>query len=276
MRNVLYVLLEQHGPQLDDESLRTFMVEVESIVNDRPLTVDSLNSPEALEILTPNALLTMKSKVILPPPGHFERVDLYSRKCWRRVQFLSNEFWLRWKREFLQTLQPRNKWLKPHRKMEVNDTVVVKDDNLARNEWKLGRVVSVLPDEDDRVRKVRVMIADSCLDNQGRSVKAANCIERSVHCLVLLLECKIQKTRDSPPKSHSKGVNYLSLYCHDSYLNMCQSISKKNNSYIFDSHIFFTSVLLYSVVYDSLVELSKKINCSYNLGEPCNCRSRNV
>ena len=63
VRNILSVLLDQHGSLLDDESLRTLMIEAESVVNGRPLTVDSLSSPDGLEPLTPNTMLTMKSKV---------------------------------------------------------------------------------------------------------------------------------------------------------------------------------------------------------------------
>ena len=63
VRSVLASLLERHGSQLDDESLRTFMVEVEAIVNCRPLTVDSISSSQFSEPLTPNHLLTMDSKV---------------------------------------------------------------------------------------------------------------------------------------------------------------------------------------------------------------------
>ena len=85
VRNVLASLLAQHVAQLDDETLRTFMVEAEAIVNCRPLTVDTINSPQMPEPLTPSHLLTMKSKVILPPPGEFQSADLYSRKRWRRV-----------------------------------------------------------------------------------------------------------------------------------------------------------------------------------------------
>ena len=110
VRNVLASLLAQHAAQLDDESLRTFMTEAEAIVNCRPLTVDTLNSPQMPEALTPNHLLTMKSKLILPPPGEFQRADMYSRKRWRRVQFLANEFWIRWRNEYIQSLQPRQKW----------------------------------------------------------------------------------------------------------------------------------------------------------------------
>ena len=94
VRNVLASLLESHGTQLDDESLRTFMIEAEAIVNCRPLAVNTINSSQYPEPLTPNHLLTMKSKVVMPPPGHFQRTDLYLNKRWRRVQYLANEFWM--------------------------------------------------------------------------------------------------------------------------------------------------------------------------------------
>ena len=109
VRNVLSVLLQESGTQLDDESFRTLMNEVQNIVNSRPLSVNNMMSPEAPEPLTPNHLLTMKVKVLMPPPGVFLRDDLYSRKRWRRVQHLANEFWNRWRREFLHTLQMRRK-----------------------------------------------------------------------------------------------------------------------------------------------------------------------
>ena len=142
VRSVLALLLERHGSQLDDKSLRTFMVE--AIVNCRPLTVDSISSSQFSEPLTPNHLLTMKSKVVLPPPGDFQRVDLYLRKRWRCVQYLVNEFWCKWKREFLQSLQSRQKWISVKRNLQVDDVVIVKDDSLPRNRWKLQPVAKVL------------------------------------------------------------------------------------------------------------------------------------
>ena len=109
VRNVLTALLNSHGSQLDDESLATFRTEAEAIVNCRPLTVDDLTSPEFLQPLSPSQLLTLKSNVVLPPPGSFQRADLYSKKRWRRVQYLANEFKVIWKTGYLQTLQARQK-----------------------------------------------------------------------------------------------------------------------------------------------------------------------
>ncbi|XP_037774346.1 uncharacterized protein LOC119570828 [Penaeus monodon] len=190
VRNILSVILCQHGNQLDDDSLQTFMVEAESIVNSRPLTLDSINSIENLDPLTPNHLLTMKSKVVLPPPGNFQNNDLYSRKRWRRVQYLANVFWSRWKKEFLQSLQSRDKWIKPRRNVKIGDIVIVKDQNETRNHWKMGRVSEVICDEDGHVRKTKIMMSDSCLDKNGKRIKEFTYVERPIHSLIMLLEYK--------------------------------------------------------------------------------------
>ena len=80
VRSALETLLLSAGTQLDDEAFRTFMTEAECIVNSRPLSTNDLNDPEAPEPLTPSHLLTLKAKVVLPPPGRLQRADLYSRK----------------------------------------------------------------------------------------------------------------------------------------------------------------------------------------------------
>ena len=148
VRSVLTGLLQSHGSQLDDESLRTLTIEAEAIVNSRPLTTDDLSDSDSLDVLTPNHLLTMKSSVILKPPGNFQRADVYSRKCWRRVQQLTNDFWQRWRKSYLQSLQTRQKWTTPQKNLEEGDIVILKDDSVPRNSWKLARVGATYPDAD--------------------------------------------------------------------------------------------------------------------------------
>ena len=189
MRNVLSVLLDQHGTQLDDQDLRTFLVEAENIVNGRPLTVDHLNSPDGPTPLTPNNLLTMKTNVVLPPPSIFVKNDLYCVKRWRRAQYLANQFWSRWRKEYVQSLQLKNKWITPKRNLRVDDVVIIKDQNVARNQWKLGRITEACHDNDGLVRKVKVLVSDNNIDKQGKCARAnTTIIERPVHSLVLLLE----------------------------------------------------------------------------------------
>ena len=187
VRNVLSVMMASNGAQLDDESLTTFFCEAEAIVNSRPLTVDSINDPDSLSPLTPNHLLTMKSKIVLPPPGVFESADHYSIKRWRRVQHLANEFWSRWRKEFLHGLQQRQKWRNQKRNLQVGDIVIVKDANLPRNCWRLGRISKTFLGEDGYVRTVELTVGDPSLDTKGKRTSALKTIQRPIHKLILLV-----------------------------------------------------------------------------------------
>ena len=72
--------LMKAGNQIDDEAFRTFVTQAERIVNSRPLSVNNICPPDVPEPPTPNHLLTMKSKIVLPPPRNVQREDLYCRK----------------------------------------------------------------------------------------------------------------------------------------------------------------------------------------------------
>ena len=152
-RRILDTLLREHGSRLDDESLQTLMCEVESIINSRPLTIISSDVKDPYP-LSPNQILTMKTGIVLPPPGKFQRNDVYMRRRWRRVQYLCNLFWSRWKREYLPTLQERAKWNKVKRNLKVDDVVLVRDENAPRNVWPMGVVTKVEPDSKGLVRSV--------------------------------------------------------------------------------------------------------------------------
>lgn len=90
-RTLLSIVKQQ---TLDDESLQTAMCEVEAIMNSRPITTVS-EDPNDLEALTPNHLLLLQKKTALPP-GLFGEKDIYARRRWKRVQYLSDLFWTRW------------------------------------------------------------------------------------------------------------------------------------------------------------------------------------
>ena len=74
VRSVLNAILDQHSARLDDSCLSTFLYEVSAVINSRPLSLEHITDPDHPEPLTPNHLLTGKSKVIVPPPGEFSRV----------------------------------------------------------------------------------------------------------------------------------------------------------------------------------------------------------
>ena len=68
VRNVLSALLNAHGDRLDDEQLRTLMVEAEAVVNGRPIIYPYTTVPDSGEPLSPSQVLTLNSRFVLPPP----------------------------------------------------------------------------------------------------------------------------------------------------------------------------------------------------------------
>ena len=188
IRSVLTAVLDQSAQRLDTASLRTFLYEVMAIINSRPLTAEHLNDPSGPEPLTPNHILTMKSTILLPPPGQFVKEDIYLKKRWRRVQYLANEFWTRWRKEYLLNLQSRQKWHKNRRNVKVNDIVLLQDDLAPRNEWKLARITDVYPGSDGRVRKLKLMVSDTTFDKKGKPTTKIGFLERPVQKVVTLLE----------------------------------------------------------------------------------------
>ena len=138
---------------MDDEGLTTVMCLVEGIVNGRPLTPVSDDS-EDLEALTPSHLLTLRRGPVLPP-GKFAREDIY-RSRWKQIQYLADLFWRRWTREYLPSLQGRQKWLCSKKNLAQGDIVLMVDENSPRNLWPLARVLEVYPSKDGMVRTVRI------------------------------------------------------------------------------------------------------------------------
>ena len=192
VRSVLTPLLVQNGNQLGDETFHTLMVEVENIVNSRPLSVIGINDPDFPEPLTPSHLLTLKPKLLLPPPGKFQQPDLYVRQRWRRVQHLANQFWLRWRKEFVQSLQGRGKWISPQRNFRKGDVVLVFTDNLQRNQWPLALVEDAIPSSDGLVRKVRLRMANKILDGKGKPKSTTTFLDRPINKLILLSNDEVQ------------------------------------------------------------------------------------
>ena len=159
VRKVLDALLLEQT--LTDESLHTLFCEVEAVLNSRPLTYVSSDSRDP-EPLTPNHLLLQSGKVLVPA-GIFRAEDMYAKRRWRQVQYLTEIFWRRWRKEYLPLLQRRQKCLFPRRSLRVDDVVLLAEESLPRCHWPLGRVLEVFEGGDGLVRSVRIRVRGSDL-----------------------------------------------------------------------------------------------------------------
>ena len=64
------------------------------------------------------------------------------------VQQLIGQFWKRWRREFLPTLNVRRKWSHPRHNLKEGDVVLIAERKASRGEWPLGCVMEAYPWDD--------------------------------------------------------------------------------------------------------------------------------
>ncbi|XP_065095811.1 uncharacterized protein LOC135717614 [Ochlerotatus camptorhynchus] len=140
-----------------DEVLRNLLVEVENIINSRPLAhvpVDDDSAPA----LTPNHFLLDSSNGIKP----FSTIDDSNAALRQNIlasQVLANHIWRRWLSDYMPKITKRSKWFNRTDPITVGDVVVVADPKLPQNCWPKGKVIETLPGKDGEVRSATVRTA---------------------------------------------------------------------------------------------------------------------
>ena len=156
-RRVLDSLLtDVPGNGLTHEMLVTFLAEASAIINSRPL-ISLTSDPDDPRPLTPSLLLTQKPQQINCVSEISGNGNMYTKQ-WKRVQMLAEMFWNRWKTQYLQTVQSRQKWHEPKRNLSKGGIVLVKDKQAARNVWPMGVIENAYPGSDDLVRSCDVRV----------------------------------------------------------------------------------------------------------------------
>ncbi|XP_062713662.1 uncharacterized protein LOC134290520 [Aedes albopictus] len=153
--------ISDHPHHPSDEGLETIILEVEAMVNSRPLTHVPLDSAED-EALTPNHFLLYGTQGIIQPASLVDESRATLRDSWKLTKNLVDGFWRRWIREYLPDLAKRTKWHQPVRPLEKGDFVIVFDET-KRNGWERGRIVQVVKGKDGQVRKATVQTASGVL-----------------------------------------------------------------------------------------------------------------
>ncbi|CAH8290201.1 unnamed protein product [Schistosoma bovis] len=174
IRRILRVLLFQNV--LTDETLQTFLTEAERILNDRPL-VKMTDDPGTLEALTPNKLLLIHKKLSFDDAS-VDKTLLYNKR-WKEAQRLTTAFWNRWIKEYLPTLQARDKWLDLHKNLQPGDLVLVSNVEMNRGLWPKAIVEQVSYGPDGRVRTAKLRTSNEEIVRDVRSL----CLLEEAGCL---------------------------------------------------------------------------------------------
>ncbi|XP_045026266.1 uncharacterized protein LOC123470255 [Daphnia magna] len=138
-----------------EETFATVVIEVEGLLNNRPLT-DLGADPQEFEPLTPNHFLLGRPNPHLPADVIDPEIKCLRRR-WFHAQQIVDQVWSRWLREYLPTLTTRNKWTRSQNNLEVNDMVLMVDPKSPRGHWPICRVAKVLPGSDGVVRAAEIV-----------------------------------------------------------------------------------------------------------------------
>lgn len=136
------------------EEFYTVLVQIEAILNSRPLTPLS-SDPNDLSALTPGHFLTLEP-LTAPPDEDLTAVPLGRLNRWQLVQRLHQDFWNRWHKEYLHTLQQRGKWTEPTSSVVPGTLVLIKNDLVSPLNWQLGRIAELHPGADGVARVATV------------------------------------------------------------------------------------------------------------------------
>ncbi|XP_067303718.1 uncharacterized protein [Pseudorasbora parva] len=159
IRSVKTALYTVIGVQpISEEVLQTTLLEVEAILNTKPLGYTS-SSVADVDAVTPNVLLMGRLDGALPSVVYPKSEGL-SRRRWRHCQVIADHFWARFIRCYLPTLQCRRKWHGAPGDLTVGSVVLLMEPQFPRALWPVGRVVKVHPSADGHVRSADIQVKD--------------------------------------------------------------------------------------------------------------------
>ena len=155
VKSVKYHLKRAIGDlRLNYEEFESVVIQVEGILNSRPLTPMS-NDFDDFEVLTPGHFLIGRPILAIPEPS---LIDINTNRLsrWQRVSKITQIVWEKWRMDYLHTLQQRSKWLIEKDSLTEGLMVVVREDFLPTCKWVLGRIIQTHRGSDGRVRVVKV------------------------------------------------------------------------------------------------------------------------
>lgn len=138
------------------EGWSTLAVQIESILNSRPLTAIS-DDPHDISALTPGHFL-IGEPLVQPLLKDVEHTTINNRKLLDAIQRLNQSFWRRWSDEYIVGLHKRSKWPHTQPNAKVGQLVLVKNELSPPASWPLARITKLLPGSDGLVRNVEVIL----------------------------------------------------------------------------------------------------------------------
>nr|XP_061832460.1 uncharacterized protein LOC133616862 [Nerophis lumbriciformis] len=140
---------------LQAEVLLTLLIEVEGILNAKPLGYVSSDVADP-DPVTPSMLLMGRQDASLPQVTYAP--DTLTRRRWRHCQMMADHFWTQFIRNYLPSLQTRQRWRQHTDHLPLDTVVMIVDPQLPRAHWPMGRVVKLNASDDGCIRTAEVKV----------------------------------------------------------------------------------------------------------------------
>lgn len=143
------------------EELNTLLVQIESLLNSRPLCPLS-SDPTDLSVLTPGHFLTLAPLTTIPDTDYTDSpINRLTR--WQLLQKMHQDFWSRWHKEYLTTLTQRLKWTSGN-SVEIGRVVLIKDELKSPMSWHFARIIKLHVGKDGVPRSATLKTSNGFLD----------------------------------------------------------------------------------------------------------------
>ncbi|XP_042900642.1 uncharacterized protein [Parasteatoda tepidariorum] len=143
------------------KELETVFLEIEAMINSRPITY-LYNEPSEPSPLTPSHFLVGKRLMSLPVVKYKPNDLIVNRdsltKRYKYQQTLLDHFWNRWRKQYLLHLRSAYISSPPGKitSFKVNYIVLINDERYPRNMWMLGRILEVYQGRDGNIRSLLI------------------------------------------------------------------------------------------------------------------------
>ena len=140
---------------LEADTWEAYLYGAMAIMNRRPLTPASADVDDWM-VLSPAHFLyphlfTNSAPSLLPPaPG----AATVLRDHWKKTRELIDIFWRDWSKTYLEELRRRTKWKKSTEGPKIGQVVLLVEENLPREQWRMGRITAIINADAQHPRRV--------------------------------------------------------------------------------------------------------------------------
>ncbi|XP_062699493.1 uncharacterized protein LOC134284534 [Aedes albopictus] len=167
-------LVRQLGSSLlSFEELTTILIRIEGCMNSRPLLPLS-SDPNDLGTLTPAHFL-VRNMIRPLPEVDIRNVPLNRLNQYEKLQKYSQNFWYRWRNEYLKELNQQYCANPKRYQVNVGDIVILKDESLGPARWPLARVMETHPGQDGVTRVATLRTSSGILKRAVSKICPLEC-----------------------------------------------------------------------------------------------------